>query len=147
MRDILVTQEEKSLRKDIKGKELKKNAQSYFIQKIGCIIIVHPQCDGNSISINACKVWGVRVRVQISKRGLHTHIHFIEYRLFQSRIFIFCVCVCVQRKKFWLNLAEVFGGCCLWIKDKVKRFEIVCYTNVLGLIAIGSFQTLVLIDS
>ena len=32
-------------------------------------------CSGHSISIIACGVWGVRVRVQVSRRDRHTHIH------------------------------------------------------------------------
>ena len=35
----------------------------------------YPRCDGHSISISACGVWGVRARVQISRKEFHTHIH------------------------------------------------------------------------
>ena len=35
----------------------------------------HPWCGGHSTSINVCKVGGARVRVQVSKKKLHTHIH------------------------------------------------------------------------
>ena len=34
-----------------------------------------PQCGGHSTSINACREWGARAGVQVSRRELHTHIH------------------------------------------------------------------------
>ena len=32
-------------------------------------------CSGHSISINASRVWGARVGVQVFRREVHTHIH------------------------------------------------------------------------
>ena len=32
-------------------------------------------CDGHFTGINAYGVWGVKARVQVSRRKLHTHIH------------------------------------------------------------------------
>ena len=45
------------------------------IQLINLLTIVHPWCDGHSTSINACRVWGIRVGDQVSRRKLHTHVH------------------------------------------------------------------------
>ena len=41
----------------------------------GWITIAHPWYGGHSTSINVCGVWGVKVRVQISRREFHKHIH------------------------------------------------------------------------
>jgi len=43
-------------------------------EKLGSITAL-PWCDGHSTSISVCGVWGVRARVQVSRRKLHTHIH------------------------------------------------------------------------
>ena len=34
---------------------------------------VNPWYDGHSTSINTCEVWGIGVRVQISKKEIHTY--------------------------------------------------------------------------
>ena len=39
------------------------------------ITTAHPWCDGHSTSISAYGMWGARVRVQVSRRELHTHIY------------------------------------------------------------------------
>ena len=51
------------------------NAQKY--------IIYHrtPWCNGHSISISVCEVWGARAEVQVSRRKLHTHIHLDQARV------------------------------------------------------------------
>ena len=46
-----------------------------------------PWCDGHSISINTCGVWGARARVQVSKREFHTHIH-LDYTKVEI---LFCI--------------------------------------------------------
>ena len=35
----------------------------------------HPWCNGHSTSISVCKVWGVNVVAQVSKKEFYTHIH------------------------------------------------------------------------
>ena len=42
---------------------------------------VHPWCGGHSTNINVCEAWEVRAGVQVSKRELHTYIHFDYDRL------------------------------------------------------------------
>ena len=37
-----------------------------------------PQCGGHSTSINACRVWGARAGVRVSRRELYTHI-YLDY--------------------------------------------------------------------
>ena len=32
-------------------------------------------CNGHSIGISVCEMWGVRVGVQVSMRKFHIHIH------------------------------------------------------------------------
>ena len=39
------------------------------------VTTTHPWYNGRSTSINVCGVVGVRARVQVSMRELHTHIH------------------------------------------------------------------------
>ena len=51
------------------------------------LLIVHPWCGSYFTSISACRVWGVRTGVQVSKRGTHTHIHLDEVRV----EFLFCI--------------------------------------------------------
>ena len=50
-------------------------------------------CGGHSISINASRVWGARVGVQVSRRKIHTHIH-LDY----ARIKILS-CIYIKKKK------------------------------------------------
>ena len=58
----------------------KKKHTSNFIQKScellreGEITIALPWCDDHFTSIIACRVWGVRTEIQVSKREL-THIY------------------------------------------------------------------------
>ena len=42
---------------------------------------MQPRCGGHSISINAYGMWRVRVRVQVSGREFHTHIHLDQFRV------------------------------------------------------------------
>ena len=58
-------------------------------------IIAHPWCGDHSTSINACGVWGVRTRVQVSKREFHTHVH-LNY----TRVEILSY---IKKKNSWLR--------------------------------------------
>ena len=40
-----------------------------------------PWCDGHSTIISTCRVWGVRVEIQASKKEFHTHIHLNYIRV------------------------------------------------------------------
>ena len=51
----------------------------------------HLWCDGHSISINACGMWGARAGVQASKRELHTHIYLNQVRVE--------ILSCIKKKK------------------------------------------------
>ena len=37
--------------------------------------ITYPWCDGHSISISACGMWGAKAEIQVSNRELHIHIY------------------------------------------------------------------------
>ena len=39
------------------------------------VTTTHPWCDGHFTGISSYGVWGVRVRIQVSKMELHAHIH------------------------------------------------------------------------
>ena len=61
--------------------------------RIWKLITAHLWCDGYSTNISACKVWGTRGEVQVSRREFYTHIH-----LYQVRVeFISCI----KKKKIW----------------------------------------------
>ena len=45
------------------------------------VTTTHPWCDGHSTGISAYGVWGVRVRIQVSKMKLHAHIHLDSVRV------------------------------------------------------------------
>ena len=38
-------------------------------------ITAHFWCYDHSTSISVCEIWEARVRIQVSKREFHTHIH------------------------------------------------------------------------
>ena len=57
------------------------NLNIFFIIKGQDINTIHPQCGGHSTSINTYGVWGVRARVQVSRREFHTYIHLNQTRV------------------------------------------------------------------
>ena len=42
------------------------------------LTIAYLWCDGHFISINICKMWGARTRVQVFKKDFHIHI-YLDY--------------------------------------------------------------------
>ena len=60
-----------SHKKEIKNK-IKQHTE---IEIVSLNTTAHPWCGGHSTSISACGIWGVRAKVQISRREFHTHIH------------------------------------------------------------------------
>jgi len=48
---------------------------------IGMKTTAHSQYSGHSTSINACGVWGARVKIQVFKREFHTYIHLNYSRI------------------------------------------------------------------
>ena len=52
-----------------------KNIKNNCVLKLLFVTTTRFWCGGHSTSINACKVWGARAGVQVSRRELHTHIH------------------------------------------------------------------------
>ena len=50
-------------------------SKKYYFKNRLLKTTAHPWCGGHFTSINACKVWGVRVEVQVSRREFHIHIH------------------------------------------------------------------------
>ena len=47
----------------------------YGLLTIALSITAHLWYDSHSTNISVCGVWGTRVKVQVSKRKLQTHIH------------------------------------------------------------------------
>ena len=66
-------------------------SKKYYFKNWLLKTTAHPWCGGHCTSINACKVWGARVEVQVSRREFHTHIY-----LDWDRVEILS---CIQKKK------------------------------------------------
>ena len=41
-------------------------------------ITTYSWCDSHSTSISACRIWGINVGVQVSRKEFHTYIH-VDY--------------------------------------------------------------------
>ena len=55
-------------------------------------------CDDHSTNINACEVWGVRVRFQVSRGEVHTHIHLDYARVkILSSIYIYIYKIMIKK--------------------------------------------------
>ena len=82
---------------------------------------VHPWYDGHSTSISVCGVWGARVRVQVFKRKLHTHIHlgcvWIDFKLIPKMIFRKMGCLVVTSNS--IKLKSISS----WPKMRAKTTE------------------------
>ena len=51
----------------------------------------YPWCGGHSTSISACRIWGARVGIQVSRKELYTHV-YLDY----ARVEIL---FCIKKKK------------------------------------------------
>ena len=59
-------------------------------------ITAYSWCDSHSISISACRIWGIKAGVQVPRREFHTYIH-VDYARVEFLFYI--------KKKKFLNYA------------------------------------------
>ena len=101
--------------------------------KKGDTIPMYPWRDDHSTSISACKVRGIKARVQISKREIHTHIYLDYARVdFYFRLIFYIyiyikgdIVVIVVEFMVWLHGLYAYLACEDWMI--FLYFVIVCF--------------------
>ena len=87
------------------------------------ITTTHHWCDSHSISISDSEVWGIKARIQVSKREFHVHIH-LDYVKIK---FLFCIKKMVWIKNFQNVLVLGDSDKIIEVISKQEKFLLLVY--------------------